>query len=103
MADAFGDVLQRSGDHHPAVGESEQDDLVETLVQHLIDDVLNVRRQRDLRTRQVRALAESREARRERLVAGRLQAAPDVAEAVCTRPGAVDEDEGTHAGTAFFQ
>ena len=82
MAHPVGDVLQGPCHHHPAIGESQQHDLVEILVQHVIDDVLNVRRQRDLRTCQVRALAEPGEARRERLMTGHLEAAPYVAKAV---------------------
>ena len=80
-----------------AVGEAEQHD-VPVLVEHVVDDVLDVRAERDLRAREVHALADARQARREHLVAGRLQAAPYVAEAVGAGPGAVDEDERAHAG-----
>ena len=44
----------------------------------------------------MRALADAGQARREDVVPGRLQLAPDVAEAVRAAPGAVHEDERRH-------
>ena len=96
MAHALGDVLERAGHHEPAVGEPEQHDGIEILVENLVDDVLDVRAEPDLRACQVHALADAREARREDLMARALQPAPHVPEAVCAGPGPVDENERRH-------
>ena len=96
VTDAIGDVLQRPRHHHTAVGIPEQHDAVEILVEDLVDDIVDVRAERDLRARQVRALTDAGEAGCEDLVPGRLQAAPHVPEAVRAGPGPVDEYERRH-------
>ena len=46
LANPVTDVCERSGHHHAAVAEPEQDDVVEVLVEHRVDDVGHVGRQR---------------------------------------------------------
>ena len=60
--------MQAPGDDESAVGESEQDDDVEILVERLVDHVLHVRRQVHLRARQMGPFADAGQARREHLV-----------------------------------
>jgi hypothetical protein len=70
VADPIGDMLEGAGHDETAIGESHEDDLVEVFVQHVVDDVADVRRQVHLRARQVDPLADARKARREHVVAG---------------------------------
>ena len=100
--DAVGDVLERTGHDEAAVREADQRDLVQVLEQHVVHEVAHVGAQVDQRARQVDALAEAGEARREDRVAGGLQQPPDMAEAVRAAPRAVDEDERGH-GFARWQ
>ena len=97
MADPLGDVLQRSGDHDPAVGEPEQHDVGEVLVEDLVDDVADVGGEVDLRAHEVDPLADAREARGEHLVALGGQEGPDLAEPVRPTPRTVHQHERRHA------
>jgi hypothetical protein len=90
-------VGERPGDDHPAVGEPEQDDVIEILVQHVVDDVFDVGRQPDLWTGEVNPLAETGERWRGDVVPGVAQHWPHLAEAVRARPGAVNENVRRHA------
>jgi hypothetical protein len=93
---SFGDVLERAGDHEPAVGEAEQDDVAEVLVPDGVDDVGDVRGQAHLRARKVGALADAGQARREDLVAGGPERAAQLAEAVRATPCTVNQDKDRH-------
>ena len=97
VADPLGDVLQRSGDHDPAVGEPEQHDVGEVLVEDLVDDVADVGGEVDLRAHEVDPLADAREARGEHLVALGGQEGPHLAEAVRPTPRTVHQHERRHA------
>jgi hypothetical protein len=96
-----GDVLERPGDHEPAVGEAEQHDVAEVLVPDGVDDVGDMRGQGHLRTGQVRTLADAGQAGREDLVAGRPERAAHLAEAVRAAPRAVHQDENRHQHQPF--
>src|SRR5262249_59867525 len=68
VADPVGDVLERPGDHQPAVGEPQQHDAPQVLIQHRVRDVGDVRGQADLRAGQVRPLTDAGQAGGEDLV-----------------------------------
>ena len=97
MPHPFGDIFQGSGDHESAVGKAEQHDVAQILVLHGVDDIGDVGGQADLRTGEVRALADAGQAWREDLVTCRAQRAADLPEAGRAALGAVHEDEDRHA------
>ena len=98
VADPVGDVGEAAGHHHPAVGEAEQHDAVEVLVEDVVDDVAHVGAEVDLRTAEVGPLAEAGEAGREDVVAGALEPAADVTEAVGAAPRSMHQHVGRHGG-----
>ena len=67
-----------------------QNDVFEVFPFDHVDDVCDVRVERDLRAHQVRALAEPGQRRREDLVAAALQQIGDAAPAPAAVPRAVD-------------
>ena len=69
LADTIGDVRKCSGHHHAAVGEPDENDLRRVLIEHRVDNVFDVNRQVDMRTRQMSALTDPGEARGDYLMA----------------------------------
>jgi 2-keto-4-pentenoate hydratase/2-oxohepta-3-ene-1,7-dioic acid hydratase in catechol pathway len=96
VPDPVTDVLQRPGDHEPAVGEAEQDDVAQVLVPDGVDHVGDVGGQADLGTGEVGALTDAGQARCEDLMAGPPQRTAYLAEAVRAAPRAVNQDKDRH-------
>jgi len=97
VPDPVADVLQRARDHAPAVGEAEQHDPVEILIQHHVDHIGDVGGQAHLRAGQMDPLADASQAGREHLVPGRSQRRADLTEAVRAAPCAMHQDKRRHA------
>jgi hypothetical protein len=96
VPDPVADVLQRPGDHEPPVRETEEHDAAKILVQDGVDDIGDVGRQADLRTREVSALTDTGQAWRENLMTRGPERAPDLAEAVRAAPRAVNQNKDRH-------
>ena len=97
MGDAIGHVFQAPGDDDPAVGEPDQDDVVQVLVEDHVGDVGDVRGEAHLRARQVGSLADPGQARGEHDVTGGGEETADVPEAVRPFQRSVDQHERRHA------
>jgi hypothetical protein len=85
-----------AGDHQPAVAVADQDHLVELFALHQVDDVGQVRVERDAAIEQVRPFAHAGERDGVRAVAGRAQHRQHTRPTPGPVPGAVDEHEGGH-------
>ena len=96
VADPLGDVLEGTGDDEPAVGEAEQHDPGQILVQHLVDDVADMGAEVDHRAGEVGPLADAGQARGEHLMARRRQPAPNVTEPVGPAPATVHQHVRRH-------
>src|SRR6188768_4069418 len=96
MRDALGDMLERAGDDEAAIGKSDQDDVVEILVQHVIDDVADMRAEADQRAGKVHPLADAGQARARHLVPFGAEQSAHMPEAMGAAPGAVNQDEFSH-------
>jgi hypothetical protein len=96
VPDPVADVLQRPGDHEPPVRETEEHDAAKILVEDGVDDIGDVGRQTDLRTREVSALTDTGQAWRENLMTRGPERAPDLAEAVRAAPRAVNQNKDRH-------
>ena len=101
VADPVGDVGQAAGHDGTPVREPEEHDVVEVLVEDLVDDVGDVRAQRDLGTREVGPFADAGEAGREHVVVLGPQQRSDVTEPVGPAPCAVHQHVGRHVPAPF--
>ena len=69
MRDTLGNMRERAGDNEAAVGKSDQHDVVEILVQHVIDHVADMGAEAHQRTGKVYPFTNPRQARRRHVVA----------------------------------
>src|SRR5439155_5333021 len=96
VPDPVADVLQRPGDHEAPVRETEEHDAAKILVKDGVDDIGDVGRQVDLRTREVSPLTNTGQAWRENLMARGPERAAGLAEAVRAAPRAVNQNKDRH-------
>jgi hypothetical protein len=81
---------------NPPVRETEEHDAAKILVKDGVDDIGDVGRQADLRTREVSALPDTGQAWRENLMVRGPERAADLAEAVRAAPRAVNQNKDRH-------
>ena len=89
VADAIGDVLEGAGHDESAVRETDEHDRREVLVQNVVHDVADVRRQRHLRAREMHPFTNAGEARREHLMPCRVQLSSNAPKHMSTAPPTV--------------
>ena len=77
-------MIECSRHNRAAVREAKQDNVAQVLVEHDVHDILHMRYQADLGIHQVDAFTDPRQARREHLMAARLQHAANMTEPVRT-------------------
>ncbi len=98
--DAIEDLLGRAGDRPAAVRMADEADVAQVFVFDHVDDVGDVGVEIDRAARQVRALAEPGERRREHGMALRAQKIGDTTPAPAAVPGAMHQHEGLVAAIA---
>jgi hypothetical protein len=98
VRDTLGEVRERGCHHGTAVGEADQDEIVEVFVEDVVDDVGDVGCQPDPRTGQVHTLTDTGQARRVRLMPRRPQLPPHEMKHVGAAPGPMNQHEYRHAG-----
>ena len=95
-----GDVLEGAGHDHAAVGEAEQHDVGQVLVEDRVHHVEHVSGQVDLRRRQVGALSDAGQGRGEHLVPRLAQRPADQTEAPRPAPRPVHQNKCRHDADA---
>ena len=95
-----GDVLEGAGHDHAAVGEAEQHDVGQVLVEDRVHHVEHVGGQVDLRRRQVGALSDAGQGRGEHLVPRLAQRPADQTEAPRPAPRPVHQNNCRHGADA---
>jgi hypothetical protein len=97
VRDSLGEVREGGCHHGTAVGEADQDEIVEVFVEDVVDDVGDVGCQPDAWTGQVHTLTDTGQARRVRLMSRRPQLPPHEVKPVGAVPGPMNQHEDRHA------
>jgi len=95
-----GDVLEGAGHDHAAIGEAEQHDVGQVLVEDRVHHVEHVGGQVDLRRRQVRALPDAGQGRSEHLMPRLAQRPADQTESPGAAPRPVHQNNCRHGADA---
>ena len=96
-----GDPTPHTGDHGSGRAVSDESDVGEVVVDHDVDDVVDVGREADVRARQVLPLTETRERRCDDAMAGGAEQRRNLPPAPPAEPGGVDEDVDTFRHPGF--
>src|SRR5689334_4079115 len=92
VRDAVGDMLERARDDEAAIGESDQHDLVQILVEDVVHDVADMRAEADLRAGEMNALADAGQAGARHFVSRGAEQGPHMPKAVGAAPSAVNQN-----------
>ena len=99
--DPLADRGGNAGDHHAAIGMAADDHIGQVLILDHVDDIADMRRERDVIVGEMGALADAGMGRRVNVMPGGTQQARDTRVAPSPMPSAVNENKRCHGDSSL--